>query len=179
MSVIIILILYLVLAIAISCDVRTRKIPNQLVVVAAAVGLGASLTPDGIGLAQSAGGLALGFALLLPLYWLRTLGAGDVKLMAALGTFLGIEGSIVAVLATLVAGGVLAIAVAWRKGSLGGAVSNVRNYFGACVIWLTAGGAIRKPELHTSASRLPYSIAIGCGVTAYMAIQYYFNVMSR
>jgi prepilin peptidase CpaA len=82
-------ILALVSAAAIS-DLRTRKIPNPLLLTGLILGLGLSLMTKGTdGLLSSLAGFGLGFALLLPGYLLRFTGAGDVKLLATLGVFSG------------------------------------------------------------------------------------------
>ncbi|MBN2474989.1 MAG: prepilin peptidase [Pirellulales bacterium] len=80
----------LYVALAAATDLRMRRIPNYLTVPAALAGLAYhTLAPTGWGLGTSAGGLAVGFALLL-LPWLAGGGGmGDVKLLAALGAWLG------------------------------------------------------------------------------------------
>ena len=88
------------LAAALWHDLRTRRIPNRLVLWGTVGGVvlnsmlpaGAGLFQQpfgGLGLLQSLAGAAAGLALLLPMYLLRALGAGDVKLMAMCGAFLG------------------------------------------------------------------------------------------
>jgi prepilin peptidase CpaA len=73
-------------------DIRHRKIPNRLCAAIALFGLvGNSLLADGNGLQASLGGLSIGFITMLFLYRLTGLGAGDVKLMAATGSVVGIK----------------------------------------------------------------------------------------
>src|SRR5471032_315693 len=111
------------LALAVWNDLRTRRIPNWLVFSGALLGLtlnaalpagaGLFIAPQGaIGLLWALAGLALGLLLLLPMYMLRALGAGDVKLMAMLGAFVGPLAIAGIVVLTLLAGGVLALLVA-------------------------------------------------------------------
>ena len=72
------------------CDVRNRRIPNLLTFGAAAIGLIVATLSHGLsGAGMSAGGWLLALCLWLPLYALGGMGAGDVKLMAAIGAFLG------------------------------------------------------------------------------------------
>ena len=82
------------LLIAAVSDYRTRRIPNELVLAGAAAGLlgntlFSTLPLDGFVTALQ--GLATGLAAFLPLYLLRLMGAGDVKLMAMVGAFLGLQ----------------------------------------------------------------------------------------
>jgi prepilin peptidase CpaA len=78
-------------------DYRTRKIPNWLTVSAALAGIGYSaLATGGIGLAWSLAGLATGFSLLLLPWLLGGGGMGDVKMLAALGAWLGPLGILIA-----------------------------------------------------------------------------------
>ena len=71
-------------------DLRTRRIPNRLTVPALLVGITVNVLVGGWhGLAMSLEGAAIGLGLLLPVVLLRGLGAGDWKLMGALGAMVG------------------------------------------------------------------------------------------
>ena len=86
-------------AVAAAIDLRTGRIPNPLTATVAAAGLGlaaAGLTGQSMGGALI--GAAVGFALMLPGHLLGGTGAGDVKLLAALGTWLGPGGVLMAFL---------------------------------------------------------------------------------
>ena len=79
---------------------------------------------------------------MLPLYLLRAMGAGDVKLMAMVGVFVGPLGALSVALLTFVAGGVLALAVAARNGALGRLFWNLKAMLlGSAVNVLSGGGA--------------------------------------
>ena len=103
-------------------DIQTRRIPNALVFPGAVAGLLCNaLLPQSLGgleMLDCVAGLAVGLGLLLPLYLMRAMGAGDVKLMAMTGAFLGARGVTGALLYVLLAGGVLALGVAWHRGML-------------------------------------------------------------
>lgn len=85
-------------------DVRSRRIPNRVVLVLGILGLIYSgVAPLSLwGLLRGFGGAATGLGLWLPFYILGWLGAGDVKLFAAAGAWLGpaktVEGSAIAAL---------------------------------------------------------------------------------
>ena len=149
---------------AILFDVRSRRIPNGLVLTGLIVAVAFHLFhSSGWGFLYALKGAAVGLGLFLPLYIVRALGAGDVKLMAAVGAFLGPVGAVGAVLMTLLAGGVLALVVAVWKGALPAVLVNTRSILNhAAVAAVTgAGSSILKPP--TSTLKLPYAIAIAAG----------------
>ena len=77
-------------SIALFTDLRDRRIPNWLTVSAAVLGLVWHITQGGLaGLGTSLGGFATGFGLLLLLWLVGGGGGGDVKLMGAVGAWLG------------------------------------------------------------------------------------------
>lgn len=89
-------------------DLAERTIPNRFIVVAllcAAAAHFAAGSPPWYPLA----GLATGLLLFLPLYLLHGMGAGDVKLMAAVGAFAGPGMAFQIALATCIAGGALSL----------------------------------------------------------------------
>lgn len=101
-------------------DIRSRRIPNALTATMAGVGVGlAAAGASGVSLGASMLGFALGLVLMLPGHAIGATGAGDVKLMAAVGAIVGPALVVSAFLFTAIAGGVLAIAVAFRRQRLG------------------------------------------------------------
>jgi prepilin peptidase CpaA len=113
-------------AAAVVCDLRTRRIPNLLTLGAAGAALlygsnGAGMT----GLMQASAGWVLGAGLFFPLFALGGMGAGDVKLLAALGAWLGPADAVYLALFASMAGGVVGIAVALFHGYLKQALVNV------------------------------------------------------
>src|SRR5581483_9087850 len=108
----------ILLAIAAVSDFRTRRIPNQVCLALAIGGIAFSLSTLGIarGSGFALGGLAGGFAIWIPFYALGWLGAGDVKLIAAAGAWLGSIGVIRASLAGAIVGGGVSLAMLlWQR----------------------------------------------------------------
>jgi len=144
-------------------DVRTRRIPNWLTFGGAGVALAGHWFLGGTqGLIQSAEGWLVGVALFFPMFLLRGMGAGDVKLLGAVGAFLGPMGAVWAALFSVLAGGVLAIVVGAWHGYLGKAMKNLWTLIG---FWRLAG--VRPlPGLtvqDAAGPRLAYGVAIAAG----------------
>lgn len=166
------LLLFALLGAAVWHDVRARRIPNAVVFPGMLIAFALhALLPAGqglfgpqvgsLGLLQSLGGFGLGLALLLPMYALRLMGAGDVKLLAMVGAFVG-AGQILALgLATLLAGGVLALVFAASQRSLGRLVTNAYHMAMNTAFSALAGTiAAPVPPAQAASGRLPYAIAI-------------------
>src|SRR3990172_2804139 len=104
--------LAIVLAVAVVVDLRRHRIPNALTLAAAVAALAVQLGHAGLaGLGDGVAGLGVGLAAFLPLYFFGGMGAGDVKLMAAVGAFLGCKLALLAAALTLMVGGVLGLAL--------------------------------------------------------------------
>jgi prepilin peptidase CpaA len=146
------------------CDVRTRRIPNWLTFPGAALGLVAStLAHGGHGTMTSVAGLVLGVALFFPLFLLRGLGAGDVKLMGALGAWLGTSVMFGVAFYTSLAGGVLALALIARHPY---GRQAVRNLWLLLTHWRVFGiRPLDSMTLETSKGpKLPYALPIATGL---------------
>ena len=97
-------------------DLRFQKIPNLLTYPSMVVAVGCHVVMNGLnGLLFSAGGLALGIAVFILPYLLRGMGAGDAKLMGAVGAILGARGVFIAFLLTAIIGGVYALMIVLIK----------------------------------------------------------------
>ncbi len=91
-------------------DVVSHRIPNMLLVPALSIALLTGAVNGGAeNVLFSLAGLAVGLAMLLPIYAMGAMGAGDVKLLGVAGAFLGPYGALVAGLMTFIAGAVLGI----------------------------------------------------------------------
>ena len=122
---------------------------------------------SGLGLATS--GWALGFVLFFPVFALGGMGAGDVKLLAAFGAWLGPWGVLWTALLAALAGGVMALAVSAARGYTRTAFRNLWNLL---LSWFLGGvRPIDGVTLSTSAGpRLPYAVplAIGAMLTVWL-----------
>ena len=111
------LLLFLVLIIAVTTDLKSHRIPNILLFPALGVAIVLHTTFSGAeGAVFSIAGMCLGIALLLPLYAMGGMGAGDVKLLGVVGACIGPWATVVAGLSTMMAGAILGIGVIlWRR----------------------------------------------------------------
>jgi prepilin peptidase CpaA len=101
-----------ILVLAVLKDTQAHRIPNVLTAVSIFAGLLLQTLTGGVpALLVGLAGFAVGIAALLPFYILRGMGAGDVKLMGAVGTFMGPQAVLVAAAATLVVGAFLGLGV--------------------------------------------------------------------
>ena len=138
-------------------DIRTRRIPNDLTATMAGIGVGLAATGiSGVPLWASMLGFVLGLALMMPGHLLGATGAGDVKLMAAIGAIVGPAVVVSAFLFTAIAGGVLALIVAMRRKRLAVTMAGAGR--------LIAGANVQQEiRSATPASRFAYGPAIAVG----------------
>jgi len=141
-------------------DLRVRRVPNPMTLGITMIGLTlAALHATSVTLAGALAGLAIGFALMLPGHVIGATGAGDVKLMAALGTLLG-PGSIGrAFVYTAIAGGVLALIVALRRRRMSVTLERTAAL-------LSAPGVAAEIEHPREDNRFAYAPAIAVGALA-------------
>jgi prepilin peptidase CpaA len=101
-----------ILVLAVLKDTRAHRIPNALTAVGICAGLLLQALAGGApALLMGLAGLAVGIVTLLPFYIMRGMGAGDVKLMGAVGAFMGPNAVFIAAAATLVLGAVLGLGI--------------------------------------------------------------------
>ncbi|TRW89696.1 A24 family peptidase [Candidatus Methylobacter oryzae] len=162
-------VLLIALIAAAAIDIKRHRLPNVLTVSTALLGIVFQCWLYGwSGFLNGLGGFCIGLFLLLPFYAMRWMGAGDVKLMAAVGIFLGWPYSLLAVALTTGAGAVAALGLLAAKGGL----TNYLRRYGAmakCLL-LTGRVAYVPPEQEESSTLLfPYALAIALGTFATLA----------
>lgn len=150
-------------------DFRERRIPNWLTYPAMIAGLISQMALHGWKglLLGSGGGLLFGGVFLL-FHIVRAMGAGDVKLAAALGCIIGPAASLRVMFTTAVAGGALAIIFVVLSGRM---IETLRN-----TLWVAAFHARYGLQTHPTinldnpaAVRMPYGLAFAAG-TIYWAV---------
>lgn len=165
-------ILFALLVTASVCDYRTYKIPNWLtgggIVFALIYNTAVPFYRDQ-GFLWALGGLMVGFLVMLPCYALRIMGAGDVKLMAMVGAFLGVTDTLHAVVYSFLVGGIAALIFAIRTHALARMLGNLKNM--TQMMMLSAIGGF-KPDIQMepgkSVGKLAFGICISIGTITYV-----------
>jgi prepilin peptidase CpaA len=142
-------------------DVRYRRIPNLLVLIALITGFGINIFFSGLhGFTSSLLGFAFGFIPMLLLHIFGAMGAGDVKLFGAVGTILGVGLMPTTLVVVIMLGGVLAIFTALRAGTMLSTLHGVlRIFIGILPGWEMPRFAMAPDRRHT----IPYGVAIMVG----------------
>ena len=142
-------------------DIRARRIPNPLTLGTAVLGLAlAAVHATPVGITGALAGLGVGLALMLPAHIVGATGAGDVKLFAALGTFLGPGRIGMAFIYVALIGGALALLIAGRRGRLRTTLEST------AAIVRTGGAAAADAERSGNNNRFAYAPAIALGTFA-------------
>jgi prepilin peptidase CpaA len=153
----------IVLAVATFTDLRNRRIPNWLVLPFLVAGIVVSVWFHGWhGLGQSFAGIGLGILIYGFLFWLGGMGAGDVKLCAAIGAWIGPSQLFIALILTAMAGGIMVLC--WA--ALGGFLKDLFTGAGDLAFGWKQRGMRRDPELDLSnplKRRMAYAPAIAIG----------------
>ena len=159
------LVLLCLLTIAALIDIRSHRIPNWLSLGGTALALGLYIAVLGFGrdgLLAGLGGCTVGLAVFLPFYIKGGMGAGDVKLMAMAGTFLGPLHALLAAGLGLGIGSLMGLAVLlYRRGTL----PMARRYLSTfqCLAVTGKWSYIPPADNEAAAQRFPYAAAIAGG----------------
>lgn len=165
-------VLFALLTIAAVSDCRSFRIPNWLTMGGTLFALAYSvifpsvLHPDFF---SALGGCALGLVLMLPLYALKVMGAGDAKLMAMTGAFLGVSEVWQAVIVVFIVGGVAAFAFALYRKALRKMLGNLKSIINLAMLSAaTGGGAGVHIQAGATIGRMPYGLSICVGTIGYV-----------
>jgi prepilin peptidase CpaA len=154
-------------------DIRYRRIPNWLTLAGVLLGFAINFgigPPEG-GVLFALEGFLLAFGLYMFLYVLRAMGAGDVKLMAAVGALVGWERWFGVFLVTAIVGGVMALALVAVRGRLKRTFFNV----GFILSEIKHGrpAYVGKEELDVRSGKalgLPHGAVIAIGTIFFLAL---------
>jgi len=150
----------LLLAVCVS-DLRSRRIPNWLVLVILVLGLANAVALSSVsGVARAAASVGIGLVLWLPLHFLRMMGAGDVKFFAATCAWLDPTTAIRAALLSAIFGGVLALV--W----VAGAASARQRALRAIAASGTTASESTPLRSDSRWRRMPYGLAMAAGLAA-------------
>ncbi len=168
---------------AVWCDLREYRIPNRIVLSGTTIALLLhAFVPQGvnfmgalseIGLLQALGGLAIGLGSLLPLYLIRATGAGDAKLMAMVGAFLGPKDALGAVIFSFSCGAFIALACAIKAGVVRQTAYNVRLIVYSVFARLAAANGPSFDSSTETAAKIPYTLAIAAGTAAWVGLRHF------
>src|SRR5437899_127146 len=142
-------------------DVRYRRIPNAFVLAALICGLVMNIASGGVnGALSSAGGCVLAFVLMFMLHVFGAMGAGDVKLFAAIGSVTGAHLVLPTFLVVILTGGLLAFVSILRSGAVKATMLRVLQIFaGLLPGWQMPRFAVPADRRYT----IPYGVAITIG----------------
>jgi len=149
-------------------DLKTQKIPNLITLPGMLIALGYHSTMNGLdGLLFSAGGIGVGIGLLIIPYLMGGMGAGDAKLMGAIGGFIGVKAAFFAFLIIAAVGGVYAlILVVFYRSNFSGFF---RKQFDTLVSFILMQKYIPDiEESEKSRPKLCYGLAIALGTGIYI-----------
>lgn len=153
-----------VMALALVHDVRERRIPNWLVLAGLAAGIGLRVAAGAVPFGMGVAGAALALALTFPLFLLRGMGGGDVKLFAVAGAFLGPLAFLYALVASALIGGAIGLVAALKNGVLLTALLRTRDLASRAA---TLGRRGERMTIDTAgAITVPYGAAIALGSLA-------------
>jgi prepilin peptidase CpaA len=152
-------------------DWRTRRVPNWLTLSGVVLGIGLNaFLYETAGVWMSLKGLGLALLIYFPLFLLRGMGAGDVKLMAALGAIVGWQNWLGILVITSIFGGIAAVVVVSLKGRVRRTFENV--WFIVTSVRHRQAPYVGNPQLDVRSDqgvRLPHGVVIAFGAVAFLA----------
>ncbi len=162
--------LLLLVTVAAITDLAERRIPNRLLLAGWiwALALHALSPTPAEALADGLLGASVGLLVFLPLYLLRGMAAGDVKLMATAGAFIGPAPAFAVAILSWCAGGVMALLIIlWRR-RLGQTVANLRRLLQPLLLRWSGVPVDTAATSFGSVGNMPYGLAIATGTLVYL-----------
>jgi prepilin peptidase CpaA len=149
-------------------DVRYRRIPNAFVLATLVGGLAANIIFAGFtGLRESLGGCLIAFSLMFIMHIFGAMGAGDVKLFAAIGSVVGASFVLPTLFVVVMTGGVLGVVSMVRAGAVRATLQRVLMILvGLLPGWRMPRFAVPADRRHT----IPYGVAITLGSLISLAV---------
>jgi prepilin peptidase CpaA len=168
-----IILLSSILVIAATIDLRVQKIPNLLTFPTMILGLiYYSITTGWNGLLFSREGLTLGIAIFIIPYLMGGMGAGDAKLMGAIGAIIGPKGVLLASLFTAIVGGIYALTILLLNHKYSKSFI-VRNAMTLKTLALTGQFIPISADESEKKFTLCYGVAIAIGTISYLLLEFY------
>lgn len=166
--------LIIVLLLSSAFDLRQRRIPNRLLATALMCAVVLHLCSGAASslLTTFLAGFGLGMLMFLPLYLLGGMAAGDVKLMATVGAFLGPTLVFQASLATYICGGVLALAIVLLRGRAQQAFLNTGALLHPLLLRFYGVRIASDKTPFASVGGMPYAVAITAGTFIVLWLHY-------
>ena len=169
----IIILLTSILIVAAIIDIRIQKIPNFITFPTMVLGLiYCSITTGLNGLLFSIQGLALGIAIFIIPYLMGGMGAGDAKLMGAIGAIIGPKGVLLASLFTAIVGGIYALMILILNHKYSKSFI-ARNAMTLKTLALTGQFIPISADESERKFKLCYGVAIAIGTFFYLILEYY------
>lgn len=164
---------------AAASDFSRQRIPNRLVWAGTALAIlfhavlptgdgFISALPGGLSLVGSLTGFGVTLAVLLPLYFMRLFGAGDVKLLAMIGAFVGVPEIAWVVLFSALAGGLLVLAIAMHRRIVPAVLKNLKMILWHSLAGTGEAGNLLLQSSYPSARPVPYGVAIAAGAIVFV-----------
>ena len=163
-------------------DVRAHRISNRLILSGLVVAFAFHLAfSGGAGVWRGVLGMLTGLGLLLPFYVLRGMAAGDVKLMAMVGVFIGPQSTLLAAVVSFLVGGVWSLVVVSRQRAWSSVFATLLQWRYGLGQSNDGGSAPAKgtrdlvggAPLATSVGYLPYGAVIATGTVIVLLLQWY------
>lgn len=169
------LLIIVLLFFAVKFDVTYRKIPNKLTIPFMLLGIIYSGVIGGLdGIQFSLAGLLVGLVVFIIPFALGGMGAGDVKLMAAVGSLLGWKLTVYSTLLTAIVGGIIVIGYTFYKGQFFNMLRNIEILVYKAILYIVYN-VTRKDSvmvkylslnaeiINSEKTYIPYGVAIAIG----------------